>query len=235
MSRPALLAAVAAAALLAVAAWMLMRPVPEDAPTATTPAPAEPQASGALSEEEERAVLLGALSTIGYGPSELGTTVRETEGGAAFDFPSGRTVHVAAPAGTRLLDEFVVLSAQSGGFFLETDAGREVYFNFADAGRRIEPPSAAEEAEFYRSAAERIASEGRLPFLDGMLSVVSATPQPESVTYCLERDDGLRFEGGTRFVGPLSVTVMRVGQCRSDAGPIRDHLALAESALAGNR
>jgi hypothetical protein len=237
MRLPLILAATALALALALAAWLATEsgwlgappppPAPEDA--------AEPS-STRLPPAEEEAILLEGVETVGFGETRNGVTVRRDGDAVVFEMGTGALRRIEPPEGATIPERFVILTARSGGFFLEpAQDGRPVYFSFADAGGRLEPPTAGETAELYRSTAARIAEAGALPFLSGTLEVVSATPRPEAVIYCLQRDDGLRLEGGTRFVGPLSITVLTVGLCRQDSTLIEAYLDLGEAALANNR
>lgn len=230
-----------ALALLAIAGavvlvWLLRAPTeaPRQTPTAGTETD-PPLTSGEMSAEDESALLLGNLDPIGYDETVPGGTVRRTDGGAVFAFDTGREITVTPGEGIMLSDRFVLLTEQSGGFFLTGPDGREVYFSMADAGRRIEAVTPREAAEFYASAAGQIAAGGQLPVLDTMLDVVETHPLKNAVTFCLVRDDGLRLQGGTRLIGPLSVTTMTVGQCRPDASLLEARLDMAEAALADNR
>jgi hypothetical protein len=224
----AVAAALAAAALVAVGLHTDLLEFDRGAPE-----------TGALAPEARRAALLGGLETVGYGAERDGVAIREAGGAAVFSMPGGREVRVAPPEGYALTGEFVILSELSGGFFLEPEkagpAGAPHYVAFVDARRRLEPGTSAEGLTLYEQAAGRIREAGRLPFLDGAMQVVSVEAAQDRVRYCLRREDGMLFEGGTRFVGPLSVTAMVAGDCPEDPARIAERLRAAEASLAGNR
>ncbi|MEO0624529.1 MAG: hypothetical protein AAFU49_11015 [Pseudomonadota bacterium] len=203
-------------------------------------APAAPEAPAGPTPAEQRAALLGPIEPVGYDIVLEGQSVRKgPAGGAVFEMAGGREVLVAAPGGWELTGEFVLLNEVSGGFFIaEAGSGAEgapLYFNFVDARRRLEPTSTENATRIYAGAAEQIGSQGTLPFLDGALEVTETGSDETAVFFCLRRPDGLVFQGGTRFIGPLSVTAMRVGACPEDIGALADQLWLAETALGANR
>jgi len=201
------------------------------------PAPVPPLAGDGetLSNAEEIALLLGDIAPVGYGPAPEGVHIRRAGEGAVIALPSGAEISLSPPEGHRLDNRFVVLGPASGGFMLILPGGDRLYVSYAHAGRVMEPPSPEHGATLYAQVAERIREVGELPFLDGALSVVGVTPDPAAVYYCLARSDGLRFHGGTRFVGAVSVTVLTVGRCAETTAMIEARLALAERTLAENR
>ncbi|MEM1344007.1 MAG: hypothetical protein AAGI34_05410 [Pseudomonadota bacterium] len=221
------------AALLAGAAVLALWPSEE--PPAPLPAAPEPQQSSGMDIEAELDVLLGTIERIGRGETHNGVRVANEGAGVVFAFASGRKVSVMPSDGVALDPRFVVPNAYSGGFILRPENGRAFYVNFADGQRRMEPAGAEAATALYRDAAERIAAEARLPFLDGFAEVVSSASGPRGVYYCLQREAGLRLDGATRFVGPLAMTVMQVGFCQNDTARLDRLLDLGEAALAGNR
>ncbi len=200
------------------------------------------RAAARETERAARAALLGDLATVGYGATRSGVEVIATGRGATFRMPEGRRVEIVPPEGFRIPEEFVILSVLSGGFFLEPVDGAEappappgpLYYNFVDARRRLEPRSTEEARALYEGAASQIKAAGSLPFLHGSLAVEETGFDESAVHFCLKREDGLLYQGGTRFVGPLSVTAMRVGDCEDEAA-VSEMLWLAERALDANR
>lgn len=193
-----------------------------------------------LTVAEKRAALLGPITPVSFDTVQNGQSVRSgPAGGAVFELTGGREVAVGVPGGWELTGEFVLLNELSGGFFLArsgADADEApLYFNFVDARRRIEPGSTEDAERLYQSAADQILATGALPYLDGELPVTRADANATGLYLCLRRPDGLEIQGGTRFIGPLSVTSMRVGGCPEDLGAIGDDLWLAETALGANR
>ncbi|MGF1447219.1 MAG: hypothetical protein ACFBRM_13610 [Pikeienuella sp.] len=196
-----------------------------------------------MTPAERKAAILIGIETMGYDEEAHGVRVVATEQGAAFLSPGERRIEVAPPAGWRLSGEFVVLHEIFGGFFLVPEAtgdGGEVepearYVSFIDARQPLEPRTSQEAIRRYSEAAERIRGEGTMPYLDGRADVVSVTPAQDAVFYCFRVPSGMLFQGGTRFVGPLSVTAVRAGACPEDRAEITRHLNLGEAALAFNR
>lgn len=211
---------------------------------------------GGLSAAERRRALLGDIETVGFDVERAGVRVAQRDAGstgagtgsdpnaggdsAVFAMPGGRTVAVAAPAGHRLTGEFVILNEIQGGFFLApagTASGGSdgLYVTFTDARQPMEPRTSSEAIPLYGKVAAQIREVGAFPFLDGALAVERVEPLQDAVVYCLKRQDGMLFQGATRFVGPLAVTVMSVGACPEGGAAIVADLALAEAALAANR
>jgi len=221
---------VALAALIAAAGvWLLSRPGP--APEPSAPARAAPPPGSA----EELAMLTAGSEPAGYGPAGSGVVIRREGRGAVLALPGGVELALTPPQGQRLRPRFTVLSARSGGFVLEGPEGRAVYISFAHAGRRMEPSPPATAATFYEQIAERIREEGTLPFKDRSLPVSGVRASAAGVFYCLTDRDGTPYQGGTRFVGPVSATAMRAGACAAETGLLERRLDLAEATLAGNR
>lgn len=238
------LAAVGVGAVVLGAIWGAgLLALPDGAPAPAVEQEGE-RAAAAEAEQQARAALLGDLATVGYGEIRSGVEVIGTGRGATFRMPEGRTVEIQPPEGFGLPPEFVILSVLSGGFFLEpvptADGTRPpappgpLYFNFVDARRRLEPTSTEQALALYEGAASQIASAGSLPFLHGELTVQSTGFDEGAVFFCLKREDGLLYQGGTRFVGPLSVTAMRVGDCEDETA-VGEMLWIAERALDPNR
>ncbi|GMG82283.1 hypothetical protein LNKW23_14960 [Paralimibaculum aggregatum] len=194
--------------------------------------------SGGLTPAARRQALVGDLELLPPGETRAGVTVRVEAGGAVFDMPGGREVAVATPEGWELLPQFVILNEINAGFFLGRPGDDPLaanYVNFGDARRPLEPTTGAAAIAAYEQAAERIAEMREMPVLEGTLEVVSVTPAPDAVYACLKREDGVLFQYGTRFVGPLWVQVMETGGCPEDRAAISAQLDIAEAALAGNR
>ncbi len=233
MGRAFLISAIGAAIAAAVLAWVvfgtdLLEFGPREAPTG----------QGGLSPAERKAAILAGVETIGYGETQAGVTVERTEAGAAFVGADGRRVEVAPPEGWRLTGEFVILNEIVGGFFLaeaEAPAETGLYITYIDARQPLEPRTSQAAIARYEEAATRIRGEGRLPFGGGSAEVLSVTPVQDAVFYCLRTEAGRVFQGATRFVGPLSVTAMRAGDCPEDREAITGQIDLAEAALAVNR
>jgi len=180
---------------------------------------------------EELDLLLGNVAPTGYGATPHGMTIARRNGGAVITLPDGAEIVLTPPEGHVLDDRFVVLGPAAGGFILTTPAGRTLYYSFAHAGRRLGPPEDADPAAFYAGIAEVIREDGVLPFLDSMLPVTRVSGAAGGVFYCLLREDGMRFHGATRFVGPLSVTAMTAGGCAPGDDGLDRRLSLAERTI----
>lgn len=184
-----------------------------------------------MSAGEELDLLLGDVAPTGYGETPEGVTIARRKPGAVMTLPDGTEIVLTPPDGYVLDDRFVVLGPAAGGFILTNPAGGMLYYSFAHAGRRLGPPEDTDPAAFYARIADVIREDGVLPFLDRMLPVSRVAGGPGGVFYCLLRDDGMRFHGATRFVGPLSVTAMTAGGCAPGDDGLDRRLSLAERTI----
>lgn len=198
------------------------------APGAAAPAPAP-------GSPAEIALLLGDAETLGYGAAPGRGGIRRDGRGAVFLLPGGLEIRLAPPEGTALSGRFTLRGPRAGGFLLDAAEAGEIYLAFAHAGRQLEPAEAEAARGLYDRLAGKVREGGALPFLDRRLAVGRVTADRRGVYYCLTGADGTPFQGGTRFVGPLSVTAMRAGACPEAPALVTRRLDLAEATLADNR
>lgn len=232
MQKAVLIGGVGALGAAGVVAWMLLGQ-PEPAP-----APEEPSAP-ALTAEDQRRAFLGDIVPVGFDTVQSGLSVRSgPSGGAVFELGE-REITVSVPGGWELTGEFTLFTEVSVGFFLAREGAEAdelpLYYYIDDARQRIEPASSAAGEQIYTGAAEHFRSTGEYPFLDSVMPVVRTEGDETGFYFCLESADGLVYQGGTRFIGPLAVTAMRLGACPETMDEIADRLWLAETALGANR
>ena len=183
--------------------------------------------------EAELEILLEGLTPVGYGPAPEGVRIRREGRGAVFVLPGALELALAPPEGHRLAERFVVLGPRSGGFILVGPEGTLTYLSFAHAGRPMVPDDASAAGPVYADLAERIREEGRLPLLTERLPVERVRADAQGVVYCLIGRDGRRYQGASRFVGPVALTAMRVGPCDAGRGEVLSRLDLGAAALSG--
>ncbi|MGF1502475.1 MAG: hypothetical protein ACFBSD_11720 [Paracoccaceae bacterium] len=175
--------------------------------------------------------VLGGVELVTYDETRESAFVRKIDDRRAqFRLANGRNVRITAPADHWLAEYFVINSGVSGGFFLFEDKGGPLYFNFVDAGRQVEP-SADDTAAFYAESAAEMEALGTAPFMQGIQTVTNVSASETAIFFCMERSDGTRFDGATRYRGRLAVTAISATPCDASAEELTRRLELAEDAL----